>query len=249
MSAGTVLAPVVTTIDDDSDGCCVQEHGSKARSRNKVKHVDRKKRGKKGRSAKAPSTWSGVVAGQFGSVKATLKNAKDYVKEFDPLGRISSVFDTKAEAEAWVVCHKDDPDSSDTASAEAAFEDSGSDSDMNVKPKARKGGMIPPGRLRSSTELPFKLVSQDPSIGKKELFGIEIKKEAEVLAALAPKNLTEEVQRSLAECIVDGTMLPGTSSDSLGVRRTEKVKVLRKLSLESFDLSRMRIKTVWSGTQ
>jgi hypothetical protein len=215
ISAGTV-APVVTTIDDDSDGSSLQEHDSKAKSRKKVQHVDKKKRGKKGRSAKAPSTWYGVVAGQFGSVKSTLKNAKDYAHEFDPHGRVSSKFDTKAEAEKWVAKHKDDPDSSDTASAEDVSEDSGSDSDLNVKPKARKGGMIPPGRLPRSTELPFELVSQDPSSGKRELFGIEIKKEVEVLAALAPKNLTIEVQRSLAECIVDGTMLPGTSSEVFG---------------------------------
>jgi hypothetical protein len=38
-----------------------------------------------------------------------------------------------------------------------------------------------------------------------------------VLAALAPKNTTVETQRSLAECIVHGTMLPGTSSQSFGI--------------------------------
>jgi hypothetical protein len=101
MSAGPVFAPVVTTIDDDSEGSSLQEHGPKVRSWNGVKHVDRKKRGKDGRSAKAPSTWYGVVAGQFGSVKATLISAKTFAKSFDLRGKISSKFDTKAEVEAW----------------------------------------------------------------------------------------------------------------------------------------------------
>jgi hypothetical protein len=218
MSAPPSLAPVVTTVEDDSDAPPVEGLGPKARSRNGSKHVGKKKRGKKGRRDKAPSTWYGVVAGQHGSLRATLSSAKAYAKSYDPRGRISSKFDTKAEAEAWVALNIDDPDSSDTASVGADSHDSGSDTDTEVQPRARRGGLIPPGRLPTSTEPLFDLVSQDPSVGKKnELFGIVIRKELEVLKALAPKYTDEDTQRSLAECIVDGTMLPGTSSESFGI--------------------------------
>jgi hypothetical protein len=214
MSTSPSLAPVVTTIDDDSDSSSEEELGPKAKSRNGAKHGDRKKRGKKGRRDKAPSTWYGVAAGQYGSVRSTLSNAKNYAKSFDPSGKVSSKFDTKAEAEAWVALHIDVRNSSDTASVGADTNDSAFDTDVDAKPRARRGGLIPPGRLPTSTEPLFDLVSQDPSVGKKnELFGIVIRKELEVLKALAPKNTVEDTQRVLSECIVDGTMLPGTSSE------------------------------------
>jgi hypothetical protein len=215
MSAST--APAVTTIDDDSDG---PSKVDQATHRNGAKRGDRKKRGKKGRRDKAPSTWYGVVAGQYGSLRSTLKSARDYAKSFDPRGQISSEFDTKAAAEEWVARHIDDPDSSDTASVGTDTDDS--DPVADIQPAARRGGLVPPGRLPPSTEPLYDLVSQDKSVGKKnELFGIEIRKELDVLKALAPKNTMDETQRSLSECIVDGTMLPGTSSERFDTEEGE----------------------------
>jgi hypothetical protein len=109
---------------------------------------------------------------------------------------------------------------------------------MDVKPRARRGGLIPPGRLPHSPSLSSSL-SRKIRPSEEKVSGIEIKKELEVLAAIAPKNTTVEIQRSLAECIVDGTMLPGTSSESLELRRKAvKLHLLRKLSLESSEKSR-----------
>jgi hypothetical protein len=74
------------------------------------------------------------------------------------------------------------PTSSDTASVGVAIEDSASDTDVEVKHQARRGVLAPPGRLPTSTEPLFDLVSHDPSVGKKnELSGIVIRKELEVL--------------------------------------------------------------------
>jgi hypothetical protein len=58
------------------------------------------------------------------------------------------------------------------------------------------------------------IVSQDPAVGtKNKLFGITITKELEVLKALSSKNTVKDTQKLLSECIVDGAMLPGTSSE------------------------------------
>jgi hypothetical protein len=212
--ANATPAPGVTTIDDDSDDPSVEALGPKSKSRHVSKKHDRKKRGTKGRRDKGPSTWYGVAAGQHGDLRPSLSTAKACAKSYDPRGRVSSKFDTKAEAEAWVADNIDDPDSSDTASGGATTDASASDIDMAVKPSARRGGLVPPGRLPPSLKPAFELVTQDPSVGKEdELFGIKIRKELEVLKALAPKNTVEATQRALAECIVDGTMLPGTSSE------------------------------------
>jgi hypothetical protein len=75
---------------------------------------------------------------------------------------------TKAEAEAWVTFNIDDPDSSETASVGADSEDSSSDTDEDVKPQARRGGLIPPKRLHTTTEPLFGFVSQDSYVGKKK---------------------------------------------------------------------------------
>jgi hypothetical protein len=91
-----------------------------------------------------------VVAGQHGGLRATRSSAKAYAKNYNPGAKISSKFDTKAEAEAGVAFNIDDPDSSDTASVGA--DSSGSDTETEVKPRARRGGLIPPGRLPTSTE-------------------------------------------------------------------------------------------------
>ena len=125
-----------------------------------MKHGDRKKIGKKGRRDKAPSTWYCVVAGQHRGLRSTLSTAKSY----DPRGKISSKFDTKAEAEAWVASNIDDPDSLDRASVGADSEASASDTDVvEFKPRARRGRLIPPGRLPTSTEPLFDLGKNRPS--------------------------------------------------------------------------------------
>jgi hypothetical protein len=77
-----------------------------------------------------PSTLYGVVAGQHGGLRATRSSAKAYAENYDPSGKISSKFDTKAEAEAGVAFNIDDPDSSDTASVGA--DSSGSDTETEV---------------------------------------------------------------------------------------------------------------------
>jgi hypothetical protein len=92
MPTAPSIAPVVTTIDDDSDGPSREANGPKAKSRNGAKHGDKKTRGKKGRRDKAPSTWYGMVAGQHSSVRSTLSTAKAYAKSYDPRGKISSKF-------------------------------------------------------------------------------------------------------------------------------------------------------------
>jgi hypothetical protein len=215
MTASTRTAPDVTTIDEDNDGPSGGALGPTDKSRHGAKVGDRRKKGKKGRRDKAPSTWYGVVAGPHSSIRPTLITAKAYARSYEPHGRVSSKFDRKAEAEAWVAANIDDLDSSDTASGGTDTEASGSDTDVeDVKPRARRGGLLPPGRLPTSTEPLFDLVTQDPSVGKKdELFGITIKKEYDVLKALSPKNTVKDTQKLLSECIVDGTMLPGTSSE------------------------------------
>jgi hypothetical protein len=125
---------------------------------------------------------------------------------------------TKAEAEAWVTFNIDDPDSSETALVGVDSEDSSSDTDEDVKPQARRGGLIPPKRLHTTTEPLFGLASQDSYVGKKnELFGIVFRKGVEVLKALAPTTTVEVTQRSLSECIIDGTMAPGTLSERFGI--------------------------------
>jgi hypothetical protein len=121
-----------------------------------------------------------VVAGQHGSLRATLSSAKAYDKSYDPHGKISTKLAAKAEVEAWVTFNIDDPDSSDTASIGADSEDSGSETetDDDVEPRARRGGLIPSRRLHTSTEPLIDLVSQDPDVGKKnELFGIAFRVE------------------------------------------------------------------------
>jgi hypothetical protein len=84
--------------------------------------------------------------------RATRSSAKAYAENYDPRGKISSKFDTKAEAEAGVAAgvafNIEDPDSSDSASAGA----DSSGSETEVKPRARRGGLIPPGHLPTSTE-------------------------------------------------------------------------------------------------
>ena len=216
------IAPVITTINDDSDDLSTGGHGSKTSSKNRQSAArrSRKKKEKTGKRGKNPPSWYGVVAGQEGSLHSTMSSAKAYARGFDPRGRISPKFDTKAEAREWLVYNLDDPNSSDTASTGETTE--GSDSDTSVDaPRSTRGSrsrMVPPGRLADTEESPFKLVTQDPSTGKKnELFGVEIKKERDVFRALAPKGTSDEVQRSLAECIVDGTALPGTFSEIGGM--------------------------------
>jgi hypothetical protein len=109
---------------------------------------------------------NGVLAGQHSSLRATHSSAKGYAKSYHPCGKISLEFAAKAQAKAWVTFNIDDPNSSDTASVGADPEDC--DIDEDVKPRARRGGSMPLGRLHTSTEPLFDLVSQGRYVGIQE---------------------------------------------------------------------------------
>jgi hypothetical protein len=59
------------------------------------------------------------------------------------------------------------------------------------------------------------------------------------LKALAPSTTVEATQKSLSECIVDGTMSPGTSSEKFGIEEGgERARFTETLSNESSEISR-----------
>ena len=185
----------------------------KARGSQKTRRAGKKGKGRKGE--KATPLWFGVVAGEAGSLHRSEAGARTRAREFRPRGRISSAFTTKEAARTWIAQNLEDPSTSEGDSTE----DSSGSEEYTTAPSASKKGhsnvVPPPPPASAKDDRLYEFVTQDKSIGtKNEIFGIGMKKERALFTALAPKGSSDTIMRSLGECIVDGTALPGTYSGS-----------------------------------
>jgi hypothetical protein len=125
---------------------------------------------------------------------------------------MSTAFTTKKAAQAWIAANLDDPHSS--ATEHDSTDDSSTDDESLAVPHRARGlsNVVPPPAVAPAAPLnPFEFITRDSSeVNKDEIFGIGMKKEAALFAALAPRGSSKKTMKALSECITDGTALPGT---------------------------------------
>jgi hypothetical protein len=204
-------------VPSDGDSCVGSEAAAPPPKKGRRSQQNRRGKGK-GSTKKGKKTaplWFGVVAGDAGSLHRSETGAQSRAREFRPRGRISSAFTTKEAARTWIAQNLGDPPSSDPGE-DSTDESSDAETTPTLKGHSNVVPPPPPGSTATEGRL-FEFVTHDKSIGtKNEIFGIGMKKERALFTALAPKGSSDATMRSLGECIVDGTALPGTYSGSGG---------------------------------